>query len=113
MITLVCLALNIYFEARGENPDAQLAVAEVTLNRGSPCKVVAEPHQFSWTTAPPPMTDPLLPALLMASQALSQPNQLLPSTATHYHDLSIEDPWGFPQIGKIGNFIFYEGDYRS
>lgn len=112
MISLLCLALNIYFEARGEHPDAQLAVAEVTLNRGEPCKVVGEPYQFSWTSSPPPIKDPLLPALLMASQALSQPNELLPKTATHYHDTSITDPWGFPVVGQVGNFIFYEGDYR-
>lgn len=33
-----CLALNIYHEARGENAEAQMAVAHVTLNR------VASPH---------------------------------------------------------------------
>ena len=33
MSASVCLALNVYFEARSENIDGQLAVAEVTLNR--------------------------------------------------------------------------------
>jgi N-acetylmuramoyl-L-alanine amidase len=30
---LVCLALNIYFEARNESLAGQFAVAEVTINR--------------------------------------------------------------------------------
>ena len=30
---LMCLALNIYFEARSEPIEGQIAIAEVTLNR--------------------------------------------------------------------------------
>ena len=30
---VLCLALNVYFEARGEDLASQYAVAEVTLNR--------------------------------------------------------------------------------
>ncbi len=51
-----CLALNIYFEARGEIAEGQLAVALVTMNRlrnrhypNSVCGVVWQKHQFSWT----------------------------------------------------------------
>lgn len=52
--TLLCLALNIYFEARGEPESGQYAVAHVTMNRvrqngTSICKEVHKPHQFSWT----------------------------------------------------------------
>lgn len=52
---LVCLAANIYFEARGESLLGQQAVAQVTLNRSrdrnkSVCEVVTQKHQFSWTT---------------------------------------------------------------
>jgi len=53
---LHCLALNIYFEARGEKTEGQLAVALVTMNRlksrhypGSVCGVVWQKRQFSWT----------------------------------------------------------------
>ena len=53
-IGLVCLALNVYFEARNEPDQAQMAIALVTINRAkkfnkSLCEVVFEPHQFSWT----------------------------------------------------------------
>lgn len=51
-----CLALNVYFEARGEAAEGQLAVAMVTMNRvrsrhypNSVCGVVWQKKQFSWT----------------------------------------------------------------
>jgi spore germination cell wall hydrolase CwlJ-like protein len=51
-----CLALNVYFEARGEPAEGQLAVAMVTLNRvnnrhfpDTVCRVVWQKKQFSWT----------------------------------------------------------------
>ncbi len=51
-----CLALNVYFEARGEPAEGQLAVAMVTMNRvksrhypNSVCGVVWQKRQFSWT----------------------------------------------------------------
>ena len=31
---VLCLALNVYFEARSEPINSQFAVAEVTMNRG-------------------------------------------------------------------------------
>jgi len=53
---LNCLALNVYFESRGELPVGQLAVAMVTMNRvesrrfpNSVCGVVWQKRQFSWT----------------------------------------------------------------
>ena len=52
-----CLALNVFFEARGESLAGKVGVAQVTLNRWqrkhrnkkSLCSVVFDPHQFSWT----------------------------------------------------------------
>lgn len=51
---LLCMALNIFFEARGESTVGMEAVAQVTLNRAEQlpnkvCEVVFEPKQFSWT----------------------------------------------------------------
>ena len=52
----VCLACNLYHEARGEEELGIAAVAMVTLNRvqssrypDSICKVVWQKSQFSWT----------------------------------------------------------------
>ena len=53
---VLCLALNVYFEARSEPINAQFAVAEVTMNRvnsdaypDTVCEVVWQRKQFSWT----------------------------------------------------------------
>lgn len=52
--TLMCLSLVIFFEARGEPLDGQLAVAHVVMNRSennntSICQEVFKKSQFSWT----------------------------------------------------------------
>ena len=52
--TLLCLALTIYQEARGESVFGKQAVAQVVMNRSrenktSPCHEVFKPGQFSWT----------------------------------------------------------------
>jgi spore germination cell wall hydrolase CwlJ-like protein len=49
---LLCLSLNIYYEAGYEPPEAQMAVAMVTLNRAhhkqtEVCNVVFAKKQFS------------------------------------------------------------------
>jgi hypothetical protein len=56
----LCLARNIYFEARGEGARGQYAVAAVTLNRvrekrwpDGVCGVVYQKKQFSWTISRP------------------------------------------------------------
>ena len=53
---LRCLTQNVYFEARGESADGQLAVALVTMHRvksrrypNTICNVVWQRRQFSWT----------------------------------------------------------------
>lgn len=54
MTALMCLALNVYHESRGEPLLGQYAVAQVTMNRAghdmnNVCDVVTERKQFSWT----------------------------------------------------------------
>lgn len=56
----LCLARNIYFEARGEGSRGQYAVAAVTMNRvrdkrwsDGVCGVVYQKKQFSWTISRP------------------------------------------------------------
>jgi N-acetylmuramoyl-L-alanine amidase len=55
--SLLCVALNVLMEARGEPNAGQIGVAWVTRTRAderdlSPCEVVFEPAQFSWTSYP-------------------------------------------------------------
>lgn len=56
-VALLCLALNVYHEARGEPFAGQVAVAQVTMRRAGykaerVCEVVVAPKQFSWTGSP-------------------------------------------------------------
>ena len=57
-VELKCVAENVYFESRGEPIMDQIYVANVTMNRvkdntgrwaDTPCGVVYQPYQFSWT----------------------------------------------------------------
>lgn len=57
MITagLLCLAMTVYFEARGEPVKGQYLVADVVVNRvldpdfpSTICEVTSEPGQFPW-----------------------------------------------------------------
>jgi spore germination cell wall hydrolase CwlJ-like protein len=57
---ILCLQETIYFEARGESQEGQIAVAHVVLNRllsekfpDEICDVVYQRHQFSWTSNKP------------------------------------------------------------
>lgn len=52
---LLCLAINVYHESRGEPVTGQYGVALVTINRAKQedrvCKEVFRRKQFSWTGA--------------------------------------------------------------
>jgi len=122
MITaLMCLALNIYFEARDQPIDGQLMVAEVTLNRvaepGFPksiCDVVWQPGAFSWTddgkSDKPRDLRAFAQAVLLANDAINHPSILLGTGATYYHEKSIHPYWAdsMLEIGRIGDHVFYQ-----
>jgi spore germination cell wall hydrolase CwlJ-like protein len=112
----VCLAKNIYHEARGESLRGKLAVAKVTLNRvasgkfkNSICAVVYQPYQFSWTNSKyKPILDKQawteslhLAKLLMLNPELSKTN------AMYYHSTKVNPKWQLDRIDKIGNHVFY------
>jgi N-acetylmuramoyl-L-alanine amidase len=116
---IVCLALNIYFEARGESIDGQLLVAEVTLNRAKNrqqtiCEVVWDKKQFSWThdgkSDKPKNLKAYAIALDLAEQALTDPDVLLGTSANYFHGAHIKKPkWAkkMTVLGRYGNHIFY------
>lgn len=112
----MCLAKNIYHEARGETIQGKLAVAKVTLNRVASgkfrhtiCGVVYQPNQFSWTKYKyKPILDQTawLNSLHIAKLVMLDPNKYK-TTATHYHNLKVKPVWHLKQIDKIGNHVFY------
>jgi spore germination cell wall hydrolase CwlJ-like protein len=100
----MCLALNIYFEARDQDIEGQLMIAEVTLNRvaepGFPktiCDVVWQPGAFSWTddgkSDKPRDLKAFAQSVLVASDALYTPEIMLGTKALYYHKKSVHPYW--------------------
>lgn len=128
MITAAtCLALTVYFEARSEPLDAQLAVAEVVINRAAHpdfpstiCEVVKEHRapvsrpracQFSFycdgADEKPREAKAWQTAQEIAAQALS--GDILGHGATFYHTKAVKPRWrhSLTPVGAIGSHIFY------
>jgi N-acetylmuramoyl-L-alanine amidase len=127
---LTCLALNVYYEARGEPLAGKYAVAEVTMNRvasrrypGTVCEVVYEKRwdrlrkryvgAFSWTEfdiIPHPEGEQWHQAREVAEAVYfgRQPPQL--NGALHYHATYIRPSWtqGRQPIARIGGHVFYK-----
>lgn len=116
MFAALCLALNIYHEARGEPIDGQLLVAETVIQRSvhrnqGICESVYEKQQYSWThddiiDIPSNIAAAEL-AIALAQQAISGDH--LHSGATHYHTVDSNPYWSkqLVRLGQYGNHIFY------
>ena len=124
--SLDCLALNIYFEARSEPPEGQLAVAVATLNRviatdypDTVCGVVWQSKQFSWThdgkSDIPKEELPWLVANTVARYAMkhfelnSHDDVLYTHGITHYHADYVHPDWAnhMELVLTIGSHKFY------
>jgi spore germination cell wall hydrolase CwlJ-like protein len=122
----VCLARALYYEARGEPYDGQVAVAQVVMNRvrakhwpDSICGVVnqgterGEKCQFSFACHPQtttPSGDAWDQAQALATEALAGRAWLRETLdATHYHTTSVAPIWrlSLASIGTLGRHIFY------
>src|SRR5215218_3433674 len=116
-----CLATAVYFEARGESLEGQLAVAHVVMNRATSgrypsdwCSVVKQPWQFSFVRNgqfPSIDTGSLawgraqgIARLAMADVVPSIGNDVL-----WYHATYVDPSWGhrLSMAQKIGAHIFY------
>jgi len=128
MITAAtCLAIAVYFEGRSEPLDAQLAIAEVVINRAAHpdfpstiCEVVKEHRapvsrpracQFSFycdgVDEKPREAKAWQTAQEIAAQALS--GDTLGHGATYYHTKAVKPRWrhSLRSVGTIGAHIFY------
>ena len=128
---LICLALAVHYEARGETHAGQLAVARVVLNRawgrrGDVCVVTFAPHQFSplhqrgraWHLRHLPHGRAWRAALAVARAALrervafarwpDEPRSAL-ERATHFHAEGACPSWSavLQYIGCVGEHHFY------
>ena len=116
-----CLANAVYFEARGEPVEGQLAVAEVVLNRtqsgrypSTICEVVTQPWQFSFVRdgiipAADRGSDAWRRAVAIARIAEAGAKRLLPRDVLWYHADYVSPSWGrrLARNTKIGLHIFY------
>jgi len=119
----MCLALNIYFEARGESIPGKWAVGQVVLNRvedkrfpNNICGVVKQHKQFSWywdgKSDKPGVNkawaDSKKVAKILLHKHRSAPYDFSEG-ATHYFNPNLADPY-WRNAGElttiIGNHVF-------
>lgn len=126
---LDCLATAIYYEARGESRDGQMAVAQVILNRvaderypDSICGVVYQNKekrnacQFSFACDGVPETRSETKAWNLAMEIArnaTDGDQLIAElkTATNYHANYVRPNWApkMKKLKQIGQHVFYRG----
>ena len=117
----LCLAKAVYFEARGESLQGQLAVAEVVLNRVAShrypdtiCKVVTQKAQFSFIRngrfpRPNTSSEAWRNALAVADVAQNQLANAVAPDVLWYHANYVAPSWGkrLNRVTQIGVHIFY------
>ena len=119
---VLCMALNIYHEARNQSLLGQVAVANVTLNRvrsekfpDTICEVVYQKHQFSWywdgKSDQPIEKEAWETAKLVARAVLSKESAIVDNTggALFYHANYVRPHWSFVfrRVREIETHIFY------
>lgn len=127
MTPLMCLAVAIYFEARGESLDGQFAVAEVIQNRVEDrrypddlCSVVFDANQFSFANGglypslPDPRSSPSAEKALWVAKESLDNGPILGISSTHYHEKSVSPPWSkkFDLDGSYGSHVFYTNNTK-
>lgn len=123
----MCLALNMFFEARNEEVGGMLAVGLVTMNRvedtrypDDVCSVVWQKKQFSWThdgkhddpTRFKAHADRVAwrEAQLLADGLLNDEGENPLEGVTMYHADYVQPYWttSYEYVGKIGSHLFYK-----
>lgn len=114
-----CLAGAVYFEAKGEPLDGQLAVAKVILNRAqsgrfpsSICGVVFQRSQFSFVRGSgfPPIARGSRNWREAVAIAMIARNDMWESSvenALYFHARRVSPGWRLSRIATIGNHVFY------
>src|SRR6476469_4980421 len=116
-----CLATAVYFEARGESVEGQLAVARVVMNRAASglyptdwCSVVKQPAQFSFVRHGEFPTIDTASAAWGRAQgvarlAVANVVPSLDSNVLWYHATYVDPSWGhrLNMVEKIGAHLFY------
>jgi spore germination cell wall hydrolase CwlJ-like protein len=116
---LACLAIGVYYEAKGEPLEGQLAVADVILNRttsgrfpSSVCSVLKQPGQFSFVRGgrlPQPALSARAwrTAVAVATVARDDTWESNVPRALFFHARQVSPGWRLAKVGAVGNHIFY------
>jgi N-acetylmuramoyl-L-alanine amidase len=118
-----CLALTMYWEARGEGTTGMTAVGWTVLNRvqsedfpNTPCEVIHQggerpPCEFSWwcdgKSDRPRDRRSWQAALTVASQLLSNPPQDPTQGALYFRNAGAKPAWKAAPTVRIGRHVFY------
>jgi N-acetylmuramoyl-L-alanine amidase len=114
-----CLAIAVFFEARSESLEGQLAVAHVVIERArsgrfaeSLCGVVKQRGQFGFVRGgrlpeTPSNTAQWRTAQAIAQIALEESWNNPAEGALYFHATHASPNWGRPLIKRIGGHIFY------
>jgi N-acetylmuramoyl-L-alanine amidase len=116
-----CMAVAVYFEARGESLEGQMAVADVIMNRAASgrypaswCGVVKQPAQFSFVRngqfpAIDTSSDAWAKAQGVTRLAIANVMPALPTDVLWYHADYVAPNWrhSLREVEQIGAHIFY------
>ena len=118
-----CLALAMYWEARGEGARGMQAVGSVILNRvadnrfpNSACQVVRDggevpPCQFSWwcdgKSDRPRDFQAWQGAMSIADDILHGKRRDPTRGALYFHSTTVSPKWRLQRVARIGNHVFY------
>jgi len=119
-LVMMCLAMNVYFEAQNQSIAGQVAVAQVTMNRvvspdypDTVCGVVNQHKQFSWywdgKSDVPQHEEAWQRAQMVAKGVLGGSGHNDLKGVMHYHALYVKPYWAkeMQMVAKIGEHIFY------
>lgn len=122
----LCMARNLFFEARGEKGKGMIAVANVVINRAehpkfpdSICGVIYEKNQFSWTRDPRKINAPLSKLddkskILAYEAVVNRSVKDITGGAVFFHANYTGFSWDTSKVQHtktIGKHIFYK--YRT
>ena len=121
-LALMCLSMNVYWEARNQSIAGQVAVAQITMNRvanskypNDICGVVHELNQFSWywdgNSDVPTEIRAWKTAQLVAMGVLagSGHKELMNIDITNYHAVYVSPYWKYKMemVVEIEDHVFY------
>lgn len=110
-----CLAMSIYYEARGEPKAGQYAVADVVLNRvedqrfpDTICDVIKQKNQFHWKKVLPKPNENWFLAAVIAKDILSnETHRGITDGAIFFQKSARVPPYADERTKKIGNHNFF------